>query len=177
MPEGACPAGAESGRARAAGAAAAAFGEEDERELHGFRHRNAAVGLDVVPAALGAGKHHVVVGHNETAARRRIELVAVHGSDADDHAVAGTLLDELLTGEAAIRRQHERPVLDERTRVAEVGDVFARGPVAGLVALCHGRRAGGVGSAEMPVEDLGEVRPDEFEVDGILHSRPVVCGC
>ena len=128
--------------AAGAGAAAAAFGEEHDRDVPLLGDLEHAVGLGVVDGALRAGKHGVVVGEDNGAGGVLVEEVAVDAPDAGDHAVGRELVDDLLHRQARAGREHEAAVLHERAGIAEVVDVLAGGALAGLAAAGDGVRAG-----------------------------------
>ena len=82
----------------------------------------------MVAHALRAREDHVVVGHDHAAP-------AVDLADAADEPVGGRARDQLLArAPALLRGEQQRPVLDERAVVDEVGEVLARGALAALVA-------------------------------------------
>ncbi len=96
--------------------------------------------LAVVLLALGAGQHGVVVRHDDAAGVDVVEQVAVHRADAGDQAVGR---GAARSGRRAVRRRRwaamdQRPVLDERARVAQVLDVLAGRALAGLPPALDG---------------------------------------
>src|SRR5207244_3453642 len=118
------------GDARAVGVAgppAATLGEEDDGEPPLARELEHAVLLPVVLQALRPGEDRIVVRHHHAAGAGRIEELPVHAADAGDETVRRRPLDQLLDRTPpALRRDHERAVLDERPGVAEMVDVLAR---------------------------------------------------
>ena len=110
------------GHARMVGvarASAAAFGEQHDRQAQPFDELEEAILLGVVALTLRARQHGVVVGHDRAAP-------AVHAADAADEAVGRRLLDELLhRPPRSLRGDHQRAVLLEAVRVAQVGEVLA----------------------------------------------------
>ena len=80
----------------------------------------------MVARALRAGEDRVVVGHHDRARLRLREQIAVDATDAGHHAVAGTLLDQLLqAAPCALRGERQRAVLDERAGIAQILDVLS----------------------------------------------------
>ena len=122
------------GVVRVARAPAAALGEEDGGQAHALDQLEQAVLLAVPEDALRAGQHRVVVGQHRAGAARAEEL-AVDARRARHEAVGGRARDEVVEVAAgALGGDREAPVLDERARVDEVGDVLARGAPAGRAA-------------------------------------------
>src|SRR5262249_14133176 len=116
-----------------AGAAAPALREEDRRQLPLRGDLEHAVLLAMVLHALCAGEHRVVVGHHHTLRPRRLEELAVYVADARNQALGRRALDQVLHGApTALRGDHERTVLDERSGVTEILDVLSCGSLTGL---------------------------------------------
>ncbi len=133
---------------------ATALREQHHRQPPALGHLEQPVLLEVVAHALGAGENGVVVGHDH-------RLVAVDVADAGDEAVRRRALDELLLGAPAfLGREDQRPVLDERVGVDEVGEVLAGGAPALVVALGHRVGAVLVEAEGVAVEDRLEVVAD-----------------
>ena len=110
-------------------APAAALGEQHHRQSPSLRELEQAVLLCVVAPALGTGEHHVVVGQRH--ARTAVDL-----AHAAHEPVGGGARDQLLAwASALLGGEQQRPILHERVRVEQVGDVLARRAVAALVAL------------------------------------------
>ena len=110
-------------------APAAALGEQHHRQPPPLGELEQAVLLGVVAHALRAGEHRVVVGHRH--ARPAVDL-----ADAADEPVGGGARDQLLArAPALLGGEQQRPVLDERALVEQVGEVLARRAPAALVAL------------------------------------------
>ena len=65
----------------------------------------------------------------------------------------------------ALRRDHQRPVLDEAARIAEVVDVLARRALPGLAPARDRLRARGVESVRRAARDLAEVGAHVIEID------------
>src|SRR5439155_1634813 len=76
--------------------AAAALGEEDDRQPQLRGQLEEAVLLPVVLDALRAGEHGVIVRHHDAARARLVEEVTVHPADPGDEPVRGRPLDQLL---------------------------------------------------------------------------------
>ena len=126
-----------------AGAAAAALGEEHDRQAQLLGELEQAVLLAVVLQALGAGEHGVVVRHRDAVRVPGREQLAVDGADAADQAVGRACGDEVLElATAALGGDDERAVLDERALVDEVGDVLPRRAPCPAPATRHGVGAG-----------------------------------
>ena len=121
-----------------AGAAAAALGEQDDRQAPALGDLEQPVLLQVIAHPLGAGEDGVVVGHDD---RRR----AVDRGGAGDEPIGRRALDQLLLwAPALLGGEDQRSVLDEAAGVDQVVEVLARGAPALLVALGDGLGAGGV---------------------------------
>ena len=66
-------------------------------------------------------------------ALRFLEQIAVDASDARDHPVGRSVLDQILDrAPPPLRRDHQRTVLDEGAGIAQVVDIFASGALTGL---------------------------------------------
>ncbi len=133
-----------------AGSPAAALGEEHRRQAHPADDLEEPVGLAVAAHALGAGHDEVVVGENRA-------RDAVDGRRTPDDAVGRGLHDELGERPALLLGGgDEAPVLHERARVDEVGDVLPRRPPALRVPPGDLVRSRLVGGEEAAGEHLGE---------------------
>ena len=123
---------ATAGRVGVAGPAAAALGEEDDRQPHALGELEHAVLLAVVLQALRAGEHGVVVRHarRSARARRRTASPLTRPMPATRPSAGVRAISSSQRAAAALRGDRERAVLDERARVAEVVDVLARGALA-----------------------------------------------
>ena len=111
------------------GPPAAALGEQHHRQPPALGQLEQAVLLGVVAHPLGAGQHRVVVGHRHAA-------VAVDLADATHEPVGGGAGDQLLArASPLLGGEQQRPVLDERALVEQVGEVLARRAPPALVAL------------------------------------------
>ena len=109
--------------------------------------REQPVGLLVVAHALGAGEHGRVVRHDDGARSLGAERAAVDAADSGHHAVGGRVAQQVVElAPAPLRREREPAVFDEAARVAQVGDVLARGAQAERVPL--GDRVGPAGIGE-----------------------------
>ncbi len=87
----------------------------------------------MVLLTLRARQHRVVVRHQDALRFRFLEQVAVDATDPRDHSVRGRVLHQVLDrAPPPLRRNHQRPVLDEGARVAQVLDIFASGTLPGL---------------------------------------------
>ena len=114
-----------------------AFGEEDDRQAPALGDLEQPVLLLVAEEPLRAGEHGVVVRH-------RHDRATVDRAHAADDAVGRGALDELLERAATALRGHDqRPVLDERSLVDEIGDVLPRRAASRVVTPRDGVRAGG----------------------------------
>ncbi len=160
-----------------AGTAAAALGEEHHRQAQPVGQLEQPVLLLVVHLALRAGEHRVVVGQDRAARALLAEEVAIHGADARDHAVGGRARDQVLDRAAApLRRDHQRPVLDQAAGIAEVVDVLARRALARLAPPLDRVRSRGVERHGVAIVDLLQVGPHRVEVD-VDRRRFGVAGC
>ena len=132
-------------------ATAAALGEQHDRQPAPLGDLEQAVLLRVVAHPLGAREHHVVVGHRHAAE-------AVDLADAGDEAVGGGARDQLLArAPALLRREQQRPVLDEAALVEQVVEVLARGAPPALV----------------PARDRVGARRVEPDLVAVAHRREV----
>ena len=128
----------------------------------------------MVLLALRAGEHRVIVRHEDALRPGFLEQVAVDASDPRDHSVRRRVLDQVFDRTPSpLRRDHQRTVLDERARVAQVVDIFASGALSGLapardclgpcrveserMTLDHFRK-GGPHTIEVHVAGLGAMR-------------------
>ena len=119
--------------------AAAAFGEQHHRQPLAARDGEQTVGLLVVAHALRSGEHRRVVGHDDGTRALGAEGRAVDAADAGDHPVGRRVAQEVVElAPAPLRRERETTVLDEAARIAEIGDVLARGAQAERMAACDG---------------------------------------
>ena len=86
----------------------------------------------------------------------------VDAADAGDHAVGRRVADQVVErATAALRRVRQRAVLDEAARVAQVGDVLARGAQSECMPLGDGlgpARVGEQGLACLQREQVGTQR-------------------
>ena len=133
------------------GPAAAALGEEHDRQPPALGELEQAVGLAVVAQALRAGQHRVVVGQHR----------ARHPADRRGpahHPVRRGAGDEVvLVAAQPLGGQGQAAVLAEAPRVAEVRDVLAGRAPPRLVAAAHRLRAGLVEDRRAALEHPGEV--------------------
>ena len=142
------------------------FGEEDHGESPTFGQLEQAVLLLVAQEALRTGEHGVVVRH-------RHHGTTVQRTDAADEPVRRCALDQLLErATPALRGDDERPVLQERSFVEQVGDVLPCGPATRAVTPRDRVGAMIVPSALVAVEHCGEIRSRAHRV---RHGRIVVC--
>lgn len=159
---------------RVARPAPAALGEEDDGEPSSLRQPGHPVLLLVVLLALRAGQHRVVVRHHHAARGSVREQMPVHAAGTHDQPVGRRRVDQLLDRvPLTARRDHERPVLDERALVAECGDVLAHRSLAGPPAPRQRAGPGGVPGLGLSRDHLGQVGPEDVLVD--LFVR--VLGC
>jgi hypothetical protein len=146
-------------RVGVAGSTAASLGEQDHGQAGGLGQLEQAVLLAEVLHALGAGEDGVVVGHHD-------HRSALDASDPADEPVGRRALDEVLhRAPSPLGRDHQRPVLDEAARIAQVGDVLASGALAGPAPLRDGVGAVLVEPDRVPVDDLGERARHDVQVD------------
>jgi hypothetical protein len=148
------------------GASAASFGEEHDRQPHRLGELEEPVLLAMVLGALGAGEDGVVVGDRDHLRGAPGEHVSVHRADAPDHPVGRCLLDQFLdTAPPSLSGDHDRPVLDERILVDEIGDVLARGASPHLPPTRHGIARVLVEPHRVARDGLREVGADRGRVD------------
>ena len=134
--------------------AAAALGEQDDRQPEPLHELEEAVLLAVVHLALGAGQDGVVV-------RQHGAAIAVDATDAGDEAVGGRVGDEVLGAAARPLGGDDEPaVLLEAPGVAQVVDVLPRRPPAGPVAALGGGGTPGVERGGDARPQLGQLGPD-----------------
>ena len=155
------------------GAPTPSFGEEDDGHEPVLGELEQPVLLLVAEDPLGAGKDRVVVRH-------RHDRAMVHRAHAADEAVGGRALDELLERAArALRGHDQRPVLEERSLVDQIGDVLPRRAPARVVTPSDGVRPAAIVSALVPVDHLGEIgtlgREVDFVGDGVDSRRRTGC--
>ena len=127
-----------------AGPAAAAFGEEHDRQPQPLGELEQAVLLAVVlqcPACRRARCSRTT--WRCSGPLRPSNSVAVDRADAADQAVGGRVGDQVVeVAAAALGGDDERAVLDERAVVDEVGDVLARRAPAAARGAGRRRRGG-----------------------------------
>jgi len=127
------------------GTPAAAFGEQNHRQLLIQRDAQQAVGLGMVAHALRAGQHGRVVGHDHRATGFGAMDQAIDAADAGHHAVSRRVAHQVvLAAPAALGGDGQRAVFQKAALVAQVGDVLPRGALALRVAARHGLGTGGV---------------------------------
>ena len=125
-----------------AGAAAAALGIEHERHPPLLDQAEHAVDLLVVHVALGASQHGVVVCDHHAAGRFGTELRGIHRGSPRDQTVGRSIPDQVLQLAAPpLRRDRERAVLNERTLIDELGNVFAGRALVGVAPPLNRIRA------------------------------------
>jgi len=150
---------------------AAALGEQHHRHATMFGDVDHAVRFGVVAVSLRPGEHHVVVADQRYPRRRLLELVAVDGTDPDDHPVGRRPSDELLERHPAVPVRHDqRPVFDERVRIEQLRDVLACRLVPAGVPAGNGIGSRFVECAMMPVEHRAQVRTDLVEIDVFIRQ-------
>ena len=166
--------GLEAGRGQAggchaigvAGPAAAAFGEPHHRQLLLLDDLQQAVGLHVVHVALGAGQDGEIVGQGGAARLLGTEQGAIDRADAADQAVGGADLQQMFGRVAAALGGHgEGAVFEEGARIDQVVDVLPGGALVAGPAAGHGLGPRLVQGGQPAGVDLGQVGPDEIEVD------------
>ena len=146
--------------------AAATLTEEDERESEPFGELVHPVLLVVVSPALGAGQHRIVVVHHDGPRALVVEEVAVDRASAGDETVGGRLPAQRLHVVALVlARDDQRPVLLERARVDELGDVLSRHAEAAGTALRDRLLAVLVVDVRAALVELLEVATDVVGVD------------
>ena len=137
---------------------AAAFGEQDHRQLELLGNLEQTIFFIVIFHALGAGQHHVVIGHDHGPTLVFGEQIAVDLAKPSHHAVPRRILDEVFHGSSAALTGHDYgAVLDEGTLVTQVRDVFSRRSTAGLVALGHGFRAVFIQTRAFAIKDFLQI--------------------
>ena len=157
-----------------AGASAAAFPEEDQRNAETVRQLEHAILLVVVAAPLGSREHGVVVVHEHRARGFFAEERGVDRADAGDQAVRrGVPAQRLHVVAAVLAGDDQRPVFLERTLVHELGDVLPRHAVAARIALGDGLGAVLVVDVGVAFVGLLEVRADVVEVLFLGHGHRV----
>ena len=119
----------------------------------------------MVDGALRAREHGVVIGENDAARGVIVEVLAVDGADASDHAVGGETANYLLEREAGTGGEGEGTVLDEGAGVAEIVNVLAGGALLRAAAAGDGVGPVLVEGGGVALMDLSEVGADEIEVE------------
>src|SRR5208283_1302218 len=156
---------------------AAAFGEQYQRQSQLTRDLEHPIFFAMVLISLRAGQHRVVVRHDDTARLGGAEQISIDGRQSGDEAVGWSVLDQVVhLAAAALRGDNDRPVLDERARVAQFVDIFASCP---LTCLSPARYRVGAGSVEtdfVPLVHLREVCAHAARIDLVIFvsSRPHV---
>ena len=148
---------------------AAALGEEDDREPQPLDQLEEAVLLAVVLVALGAGQHHVVVGHDRSAGAVVVEEVAVDAAEPGDQAVGRRALDEVLDASRRARCAATTSApYSTKLPGSHRSSTFSPGrALAAFAPAGHGVGAGRVERERLAPVHLGEVVPDRVEVDGL----------
>ena len=153
-------------RIRVAGAAAAAFGEEHDRNAPPLRNGEQPVLLLMIAQPLRAGEHRVVVRHRDDARLLVGEFVAVRAAQAHHKAITRRALDQLLHGVAAqAAGDNKRGVFHERAGIAEVLYVFSCRALAGLAAARDSFGPRAVQRVFAALVKLFEIGADCVEVD------------
>ena len=153
--------------------AAAALGEQNDREALALGQLEEPVFLLMVQVSLRAGQDHVVVREHRGARAVVLEKLAVDAPDARHESVRRRLGDQLLDASAAsLRSEGQRPVLDEAVRVAQIRQVLAGRAAPRCVALLHRLRASVVLRRGLARQNVGEVRSDVVGAQGV-YCHPV----
>ncbi len=146
------------GHVRVAGAATAAFGEEDDREAQAFHELEEAVLLAMVHLALGAGQDGIIVREDGAARPFSVEEVSVDPADAGDETVGRRVGDEVVGGPARpLGRDDEAAVLLEAVRVAQILDVLSCRPSPTRVPALGRRRPAVVERGRDALPQLGQL--------------------
>src|SRR5579862_9266792 len=99
---------------------AAAFREQHQRQSRLVRDLEHPIFLAMVLMPLRAGQHGVVVRHDDAARFRRLEKISVDTPKSRDESVRRSIFYEVLNcPPPSLRRNHDRPILDERSRIAQ----------------------------------------------------------
>ena len=126
----------------------------------------------MVEHALGAGQHAVVVGHDHAARRVVGKNIAVDPPQAADHAVTRCLAYKIIhLAAAALGRYHQRAVLFEGPRIAEIVHVLTGRTLPGLATTRDHVGAVFVQPEGVPVDDLGEIGPHAFKIGSLFGHR------
>ena len=132
--------------------AAAALGEQHERQPLATHHLEESVCLLVTGRALRPGQDHHVVADDGNAA-------TVDGPDAGDHPVCGSrAISSSKARRPAVLRREAAPLV-EAAGVEQVVEVLADGAPAATVDLRDRLGARLVGQQPLALSDLGELRP------------------
>ena len=104
----------------------------------------------------------------------RTEHVGVDRGNAHDETVGRRVLDEFVElAPAALRRDREAAVFDERAGIDELRDVLARGALVGVAAALDRGRAVRVERVGLARDQLGEIGTDVVEVDVGFRRRRI----
>ena len=107
--------------------AAAAFGQQHQRQRLGLGDGQDAVALVVVEVALRAGQHRVVVGHHRDPRALCAEQCGVDAAGGGDQPVGrGVALQVVDAAAAALRRHREGAIFEQAAFVQQIGQVLAR---------------------------------------------------
>jgi len=155
-------------------ASTASLGEEHDGETEPFGDVEEAVLLPVILGSLRSGQHGVVVRHHHHPS-------TVDGRQPTDESVGRGLLDQLVQRPSTtLGRDDQGAVLDQSSRIDEIGHVLARRATSRPTALLGGFRSGRVVDPEVSTRHLGEVGSlgvvvevgRRFSTDGIDEGDP-----
>src|SRR5580692_4888900 len=100
--------------------------------------------------------------------------MAVDSSDAGNHSICGRVLHEVFYRSApALRGDHDGAVLNERTGIAQVLDILARGALNGFAPARDRLRPGSIESERVPLLHFAQIIADVIEIDLLRLRR---CG-
>ena len=151
---------------------AATLGEQHQRQSQLARELKHPIFLAMVLMPLRAGQHRVVVRHDDGARLVGAEQISIDSRKPGDEPVSRRVFDQVVLGAPAPLRRHDnRPVLDERARIAQLVDILARRPLPRLAPTRHRVGPRRVEPDFVPLEHLRQVRAHTFDV---FSSRPHV---
>ena len=94
-----------------------------------------------------------------------LEQIAVDAPDAGDHSVGRRVLDQVLDrAPPPLRRDHQRTVLDERARVAQVVDIFASRALTGFAPARDRLGPRGVESERVPLDYFRKIGAHAIQI-------------
>ncbi len=165
----------EAGDARSVSVAwpsAASFRNQDDGQLQFLCDLKHAVFLAVILQALSPGKNHVVVAHEHALGVLVGEELAVHASNASDHAITRGVTHQIIhRAPTPLGCDCKTAIFDKCAGVANVAQIFPCGSMVGLSPLCHCFRAILIKTEAMTFVGLSQIGANVVEVKCFLGIR------